>query len=82
MAGGFVLYLLPYYREDTLVKYLSFYFQTSFYNKYCKSIANKSGQAFWNLSRQKLLDLTIPIPPLAEQRRIVAKIEELFEVIG
>ena len=82
VAGGFVLYLLPYYREDTLVKYLSFYFQTSFYNKYCKSIANKSGQAFWNLSRQKLLDLTIPIPPLAEQRRIVAKIEELFEVIG
>ena len=82
VAGGFVLYLLPYYREDTLVKYLSFYFQTSFYNKYCKSIANKSGQAFWNLSRQKLMELTIPLPPLAEQRRIVAKIEEMFGVIG
>ena len=82
VAGGFVLYLLPYYREDTLVKYLSFYFQTSFYNKYCKSIANKSGQAFWNLSRQKLMDLTIPIPPLAEQRRIVAKIEELFGLLN
>ena len=81
VAGGFVLYLIPYYREDILVKYLSFFFQTSFYNKYCKSIANKSGQAFWNLSRQKLMELTIPLPPLAEQRRIVAKIEELFGAI-
>ena len=81
VAGGFVLYLLPFFREDTLVKYLSFFFQSVFYNKYCKSIANKSGQAFWNISRQKLMNLTIPLPPLAEQRRIVAKIEELFGVI-
>ena len=78
VAGGFVLYLLPFYREDTLVKYLSFFFQSGFYNKYCKSIANKSGQAFWNISRLKLMDLSIPLPPLAEQRRIVAKMEELF----
>jgi len=81
VAGGFVLYLLPFFREDTLVKYLSFFFQSVFYNKYCKSIANKSGQAFWNISRQKLMNLTIPLPPLAEQRRIVAKIEELFDII-
>ena len=82
VAGGFVLYLIPFYRrEDTYIKYLSYFFQTLFYNKYCKSIANKSGQAFWNLSRQKLMDLTIPLPPLSEQKRIVAKIEELFGVM-
>ena len=83
VAGGFVLYLIPYYRqEDTYIKYLSYFFQTSFYNKFCKSIANKSGQAFWNLSRQKLMELTIPLPPLSEQKRIVAKVEELFGVMG
>ena len=83
VAGGFVLYLIPYYRqEDTYIKYLSYFFQTLFYNKFCKSIANKSGQAFWNLSRQKLMELTIPLPPLSEQKRIVAKVEELFGVMG
>ena len=82
VAGGFVLYLIPYYRqEDTYIKYLSYFFQTLFYNKFCKSVANKSGQAFWNLSRQKLMELTIPLPPLSEQKRIVAKVEELFGVI-
>jgi len=81
VAGGFVLYLLPFYREDTLVKFLSFFFQSSFYNEYCKSIANKSGQAFWNLSRPKLMHLAIPLPPLAEQKRIVEKIEQLFKEV-
>lgn len=81
VAGGFVLYLLPFYRDDIFSKFLSYYFQTAYYNTYCQSIANKSGQAFWNLSRQKLMELVLPTPPLAEQHRIVAKIEELFKEV-
>ncbi len=82
VAGGFVLYLMPYDdRNDGLMEYLAFFFQSAFYNSFCKTITNKSGQAFWNISREKLLKLPIPLPPLAEQQRIVAKIEELFEQI-
>lgn len=82
VAGGFVLYLMPYDdRNDGLMEYLAYFFQSAFYNSFCKTITNKSGQAFWNISREKLLKLPIPLPPLAEQKRIVARIEELFAEI-
>jgi type I restriction enzyme S subunit len=68
-------------KNDGLMEYLAYFFQSAFYNSFCKTITNKSGQAFWNISREKLLKLAIPLPPLAEQQRIVAKIEELFEQI-
>lgn len=37
-----------------------------------------TGSTFSAINRQFLEDLEIPLPPLPEQRRIVAKIEELF----
>lgn len=39
------------------------------------------GGAQPNISREKIVDFPFPLPPLAEQHRIVAKIEELFGVI-
>ena len=48
-------------------------------------IANRStflalggGGAQPNISKEKIVNLSFPLPPLAEQQRIVAKIEELF----
>jgi type I restriction enzyme S subunit len=81
VAGGFVLMLIPHYNNETYWEYLNILFQSGYYREKCKSITNKSGQAFFNLSRAKLLDLLIPVPPLAEQQRIVAKIEQLMKEI-
>ena len=39
------------------------------------------GGAQPNISREKIISFLFPLPPLAEQKRIVAKIEELFAVL-
>ena len=80
-AGGFVLILTPFIDDDIFAKYLLYAFSAPFYREACRKIANKSGQAFYNLSREKMMNLPIPIPPLGEQRRIVAKIEELMPLV-
>ncbi|MGN8852186.1 restriction endonuclease subunit S [Anaerobiospirillum succiniciproducens] len=44
-------------------------------------IAQGAGGAQTNISKTKITVYPIPLPPLAEQKRIVAKIEALFEQI-
>ena len=48
--------------------------------KYAGLVGGK-GIGIQGLSASALKSLIIPLPPIAEQRRIVAKIEELFGVI-
>ena len=73
--------LLPYFDNDVFSQYLLFAFSSKHFRDSCRSIVNKSGQAFYNLSREKMMQLMIPLPPLGEQKRIVAKIEELLPLI-
>ena len=40
-----------------------------------------TGTTFKEISKSKLKELIIPLPPLNEQKRIVAKIEELFSLL-
>ena len=82
VVGGFVLILHPYYKENTLLRYMLYFFQSAYYKSVCKGITNKSGQAFYNLSRAKLMKCYVPIPPKSELERITKRIDGLFEHIA
>ena len=69
-----VLKFRPYIDELTLYLY---YTINSFYFWYNVSHQG-GGSAQANLKLNHVLDMLIPLPPLAEQKRIVAKIEELL----
>ena len=77
VVGGFVLMIKPFITDDSLLQYLNLFFQTTYFKKYCISITNKSGQAFYNLSRQKLMQCLVPLPPMGEQIRIAKKYSSL-----
>ena len=72
-----VLKIRPY--KDELTIYL-YYTINSFYFWYNVSHQG-GGSAQANLKLDHVLNMQIPLPPLAEQKRIVAKIEEVFAEI-
>ena len=45
------------------------------------SITKKSGQAFYNMNKEKFKDLNFPIPRQNEIKKIVKKIDVLFKYI-
>lgn len=62
--------------ENIDPNFIQFYFHSSAFRSI---ISNASkGSNINNLKREHLLTANIPLPPLPEQRAIVAKIEELF----
>ena len=59
-AGGFVFIVRPCYNSDIFAKYMLYALQSSYFNKQLKSITKKSGQAFYNLGKERFIQLIIP----------------------
>ncbi|MDY3272131.1 MAG: restriction endonuclease subunit S [Prevotella sp.] len=78
-VGGFVFILRSFLCNDLLSQYLLALLGSPSMGEYMKSVTNKSGQAFYNIGKERLAMAMIPLPPLLEQQRIVAQIEKLFE---
>jgi restriction endonuclease S subunit len=60
-------------------QYLKMFMDSSFYWEQLKDGTIATAQP--NCNGQKLAKMILPLPPLTEQKRIVAKIEELFAVL-
>lgn len=60
--------------------YLNFVLGSSYARSYCKEVKTIGVQQC-NINAEKISSFIIPLPPLAEQHRIVAKIEELLPKI-
>ena len=80
-VGGFVYLLTPLLKNDIFSKFLLYQLTSTWFIKQLQAIAKKSGAAFYNINKTKFNGLPVYIPPLAEQARIVKRIEELFAQI-
>ena len=81
VVGGFVLMLIPTFSDETISKYLFYAFATKYHRDNCRKITHKSGQAFYNVSREKMMNLLIPVPPRNEMKKLIKKLEQVLPYI-
>ena len=80
-AGGFVFILRPNLNNEVHSQYLCAAIQSPYLTNKIKSITKKSGSAFYNIGKERLVKLYLPLPPLAEQSRIVNALNSVLKSI-
>lgn len=75
--GAFLRICRPIYFET--VEYLRCLFDSDFYRKHIRDLSQ--GTNINNVKESYITEFVIPFPPLTEQKRIVAKIEELLPYV-
>ena len=81
-VGGFVFILRPYLNDDILSEYLLSVMSAPATVEFMRSITNKSGQAFYNIGKERLSTTLLPVPPHVEQMRIIENIQYLFSKLS
>ena len=72
--GAFLTLIRP--TSDTLKPFIAYYFQTDLYRERIRNLA--AGVNINNIRADYITESPVPFPPLAEQQRIVDRIESLF----
>ena len=80
-VGGFVFILRGFYNNDVLAKYLYYAIQSDYFTEKLKYITKASGSAFFNINKERFLQLILPIPTENEQSKIVSFLDEVFAYI-
>lgn len=74
--AGYLVRVTPLINSD----YLNYVMQSKYYWDYCRTVRiDSNGQS--NINAEKLKRFRFPLPPLAEQQRIVAILDQFLEMV-